>query len=239
MMSVAAARGDEIHVVAMQAVVQPFPGGPRIRASLVLVVDVGGAVVDVAFHDHEALVEVADPALAAQPDHAVPHRTAAQQPHLLAVASAHQVRREQRRVEHQTFGAISRALGEGTRDRGAEAQPADVEPVDLEMGQQIEDQVCHRRGRVPPTEWRGRTVPREIRNDQRPIFAEFAETAAELLRGAEEPVAEHQRLSLSADKVAKCLTADLDEPLVHHQRIIARFGRDPSGQVRVKTGRRA
>ena len=41
------------------------------------------------------------------------------------------------------------------------------------------------------------------------------------------------------DEVAKCLAADRDEPLVHHLRIDCEVGRDPGGQVRVKTGRRA
>jgi hypothetical protein len=86
---------------------------------------------------------------------------------------------------------------------------------------------------------RGSPVPRQIGNDQSAILAEFAEAAAELLGGAEESMTEDERLALPADKISKGLAADLDEPLVHHRQVSARFGRDLGAQVHVKTGRHA
>jgi hypothetical protein len=68
---------------------------------------------------------------------------------------------------------------------------------------------------VPPTEWGGGPVAREIGNDQGALGPEFADAAAELLGGAEEAVTEHQGLSLAADQVTERLAADPDEPLIH------------------------
>jgi hypothetical protein len=61
----------------------------------------------------------------------------------------------------------------------------------------------------------GGPVAREIGNDQGSLGPEFAEAAAELLGGAQEPVTEHQGLSLAADEVTERLAADPDEPLIH------------------------
>src|SRR5580700_9809526 len=83
---------NDVNIVTPQAVVQPLSCCPRIGAPLVLVVDVGGPVVDVALDDHEALVQIADPALTAEPYHAVPHRTSAQKAHLISISSPHEIR---------------------------------------------------------------------------------------------------------------------------------------------------
>ena len=46
---------DDIDIVPYQAVVEPLRGRPRIRPTLVLIVHIGGSVIDVAFHDDEGL----------------------------------------------------------------------------------------------------------------------------------------------------------------------------------------
>src|ERR1700730_65431 len=66
---------------------------------------------------------------------------------------------------------------------------------------------------------------------------ELAEPAAEFFSRAEEPVAQHQRLSPSAGEVAQTLASDRRETLFHHRRIMVCFRRDPGGQGRVKSGR--
>ena len=139
---------DHLDIVTPEAVVEPLARGSRIGASLVLVVDVRGAIVDVTLDDHESLVEVADPALPAQPDHAVPHRPAAEKPNLISIAPPHEVRRKERRVQHETLRPAPGALGEGTCDGRPETEAADVEGIDLELGEEVEDQIGHRSGGV-------------------------------------------------------------------------------------------
>src|SRR5450631_3545862 len=90
---------------------------------------------------------------------------------------------------------------------------------------------------MPPRERRRGAVTREIGNDQGAIGTEFTEASAELLRRAEEPMAQHQRFPTSADEVAKPLTSYRHEPLFHHRKVDVVCRRDPGGQVGVKTGR--
>ena len=103
--------------------------------------------------------------------------------------------------------------------------------VDLELGQEIEHEVGHRAGGVPPAKRRRGPVARQVGNDQRPMAPSSLKLPAELLGRAEEAVTEHQGFALAADEVAERLAADLDEPLVHHgQCSTSVFGRDPGGQ---------
>src|ERR1700680_2637808 len=92
---------------------------------------------------------------------------------------------------------------------------------------------------MPAAKRRRGAVARKVGDDQGPVLAQLAEATAKLFSRTQEAMAEHQGLPLAADQVTESLAADLDEPFVHHQRAKARFGRDPSGQVCVKTGRHA
>ena len=142
-------------------------------------------------------------------------------------------------MQHETLRPAPGALGEGTGDGRPETETADVERVDLQLGEEVEQQIGHGSGGMTSLQGRRSTVAGEIRNDERPVGAELAEATAELLRRAQETVAQHQRLAVAADKVAKFLAADRREPLLHHLGVNAAVRRDPGGQVRVKTGRLA
>src|ERR1700692_4515229 len=132
---------DHIDVVTPQAIVEPLPGSPGISAALILIVDIGGTVVDVTLDDHETLVQVADPALTAEPDDTVPHRSPAEQADLISIAPSHEVWGEQRSVQTHPLGSVAGPLRERAGDRCPEAQAADVEPVDLELSEQVEEHV--------------------------------------------------------------------------------------------------
>ena len=84
-------------------------------------------------------------------------------------------------MQHESLHPITGSFGERAGNGGAEAEPADVEAVDLELGEQVEQQVGHGPRRVTPAQWRRLTVTREIGNDQRPIARRVAEAATELL----------------------------------------------------------
>ena len=105
--------------------------------------------------------------------------------------------------------------GHGAGHRGAQAEAGEVEAPDLEVIEQFPDRAGHGLGGVTCGERRRLPVAGQIGGDQGVLTGERRKPASELLSGADETVAEHQRFAGATDEEPKSASAELDEPLLH------------------------
>jgi hypothetical protein len=105
--------------------------------------------------------------------------------------------------------------GHGAGDRSTQAEAGEVETANAEVIEQLPDRAGHRLGGVTGGERRRLPVAGQIGGDQGVLARERREPASELLSGADETVAEHERLAGATDEEPKTASAEIDEPLLH------------------------
>ncbi len=210
----------------------PFAQSARVRTQLVAEVHLRSRGVDVVALHEEALVEVADHALAAQPRDGREDARRHERANLHVEATAYQGRRQQWRVQDQPVHRARASLQHRHRHRGAEAEPAEVVALHAGVRAHRLDRACERPRGVASGQRSRRAAAGQVGDDQGTDAREVVEPRLEVLGRPEEAVAENQGGTLAPHQVPDPAALVCGEPFLELRH------REPTGR-RCRSGRAA
>jgi len=130
-------------------------------------------------------------------------------------AAPHQLGGEQRGVEQQPADAPGPPPRQRAGDRGAEAEPAEVEALETEVVEERLHCCGERVAGVRAVQRRRGPEAGQVGDHQRAPRRQLGEPGLEVLRRPEEAVTEDQRRPAPAGEIAQAAAADVEERLVH------------------------